>query len=158
MGATEDAMMKAIPEGLHSVTPQLNVDGAAEAIDLYKKAFGAVELSRAPDPSGKKIWHAELRIGNSVVFINDTFPEMGAVPSNINLWVYSEDVDAAFKRATDAGVAVRMPPADMFWGDRMGVVTDRWGNQWTLAQRKQDLTPDQMKQAADAFIASTKKP
>jgi PhnB protein len=151
-------MIKAIPEGLHSVTPQLNVDGAAEAIELYKQAFGAVELARAPDPSGKKIWHAELRIGNSVIFINDTFPEMGSVPSSVNLWVYSEDVDAAFKRATDAGVAVRMPLADMFWGDRMGAVTDRWGNQWTLAQRKLDLTPDQMKQAADEFIAGAKKP
>lgn len=151
-------MTKAIPEGLHAVTPQLTVDGAAEAIEFYKKAFGAVETSRAPDPSGTKVWHAELRIGDSALFINDAFPDMGGPANKTRLWVYSEDVDAAFRRATDAGVQVRMPLGDMFWGDRLGTVTDRWGNEWTLAQRKQDLTPQQMKAAGDEFIASMKKP
>jgi PhnB protein len=149
-------MIKAIPEGLHSVTPALAIAGAAEAIELYKKAFGAVEKFRAPDPSGQKIWHAELRIGDSVVFVNDAFPEMGSGPTKTSLWLYSEDVDAAFKRATDAGVEVRMPLGDMFWGDRMGTVVDHWGNQWTLAQHKQDLTPEQMKKAEQEFVASMK--
>jgi uncharacterized glyoxalase superfamily protein PhnB len=153
----ELAMAKAIPEGLHSVTPALCVDGAAEAIEFYKKAFGAEERMRAPDPSGKKIWHADFRIGNSVVFINDTFPEMGGGPNKTRLWIYTENVDALFKRATDAGCQVKMPLGDMFWGDRMGVLVDKWGNEWSLAQHVKDMTPAEMKAAQDAFVASMKK-
>jgi PhnB protein len=145
---------KPIPDGLHSVTPQLSIDGAAEAIEFYKKAFGAEELDRAPDPSGKKIWHASIRIGNSVVFVNDTFPEMGAGGANpSSLWIYSDGVDAAFKRAVDAGAEVKMPLSDMFWGDRMGSLLDRWGNRWTLAQRTKDLSPADLKRAAAAAAA-----
>jgi PhnB protein len=143
-------MAKPIPDGMHSVTPQLSIDGAAEALEFYKKAFGATEIDRAPDPSGKKIWHASIRIGNSVVFVNDTFPEMGSGANPSSLWIYSEDVDAAFKRAVDAGAQVKMPLSDMFWGDRMASLMDKWGNRWTLAQRVKDMTPDEMKSASEA--------
>ncbi len=141
-------MTQAIPEGQHSVTPQLTVDGAADAIAFYKKAFGAEEIQRAPDPSGKKIWHAAIRIGNSTIFINDAFPEMGAAPLVSSLWIYTAGVDAAFKRAVDAGAQVKMPLADMFWGDRMGSLVDRWGNRWTLAQHTKDLSPEEMRGAS----------
>jgi uncharacterized glyoxalase superfamily protein PhnB len=145
-------MAKAIPEGLHSITPQLSIDGATEAIALYQKAFGAEEVTRAPDPSGKKVWHAALRIGNSQIFVNDTFPEMGGTPSEANLWLYVDGVDAAYKRAVDAGCKVVMPLTDMFWGDRTGTVSDRWGNRWNLSQHMKDLTPAEMQKAQDEFV------
>jgi PhnB protein len=150
-------MAKAIPEGLRSLTPALNIDGAAEAMEFYKRAFGAVESARAMDPSGQKVWHAEMRIGDSAFFLNDVAPEMGNKPSHSSMWIYTDRVDAAFKQAVDAGAQVRMPIGDMFWGDRMGSVADRWGNQWTFAQHMKDLTPQEMQAAQDAFVASMKK-
>jgi uncharacterized glyoxalase superfamily protein PhnB len=150
-------MTKPVPEGLHTVTAQLNVEGAADAIEFYKKAFGAVEVMRAPDPSGKKIWHAHIRIGDSAIFINDTFPDMGGGANKTSLWIYTDKVDAAYKRAVDAGCTVRMALADMFWGDRMGSLTDKWGNDWTIAQHMKDLSPEEMKKAQDAFVAQMKK-
>jgi uncharacterized glyoxalase superfamily protein PhnB len=149
--------VNAVPAGLHTITPQLSLEGAAEAIDFYRKAFGAEETMRAPDPSGKKIWHAQIRIGSSNLFVNDTFPEMGAGATKSQLWIYVDGVDAAFKRATDAGCTVKMPLADMFWGDRLGCVVDKWGNEWSIAQHMKDLTPDEMKKAEDAFVAQMKK-
>jgi uncharacterized glyoxalase superfamily protein PhnB len=150
-------MAKAVPEGLRTLTPALTVEGAAQAIEFYKKAFGAVELMRAPDPTGQKIWHASLRIGDSQFFINDPFPDMGGGANKTRLWIYLEGVDAAFKRAVDAGAQAKMPVADMFWGDRLGTVMDRWGNEWTIAQHTKDLTPDEVKKAQDAFVAQMKK-
>jgi uncharacterized glyoxalase superfamily protein PhnB len=150
-------MAKPVPEGLHTVTPSLSVDGAAEAIDFYKRAFGAEEVMRAPDPSGKKVWHAMVRIGDSSLFVNDTFPEMGAGPSHSSLWLYLPNVDAAFKRAIDAGCNVVMPLGDMFWGDRMGTVTDKWGIRWTLATHVKDMTPAEMQKAQEDFIKSMPK-
>ena len=150
-------MAKAIPEGMHTVTPAITVDGCAEAIETWKKAFGAEELARAPDPTGKKIWHAALRIGDSTIFTSDAAPEMGNQPWKTRLWLYFENVDAAFKRATGAGLTATMPPTDMFWGDRMGVVNDRWGNQWTLAQHVKDMTPGEMQKAQDDFVAQQAK-
>src|SRR5271170_7367732 len=149
--------VKRVPEGMHTVTAQLAVEGAADAIAFYKKAFGAEEVMRAPDPSGKKIWHAQIRIGDSQIFVNDVFPEMGGGPGSARLWVYVENVDSLFKRAADAGAVVKMPLADMFWGDRIGCVVDKWGNEWNLAQHIKDLTPDEMKKAQDAFVAGMKK-
>jgi len=146
-----------IPEGLHTITPSLSVEGAAEAIEFYKRAFGAEERSRAPDPTGKKIWHAELRIGNSVFFINDTAPEMGATPSFSSLWIYTADADALFDRAARAGAKVTMPMADMFWGDRMGMLVDRWNIKWAIAKRVKTLTPAEAKAAQDAFVAEMAK-
>jgi uncharacterized glyoxalase superfamily protein PhnB len=153
----EDVMVKAIPEGMHTVTPQLTVEGAAEAIEFYKKALGARENMRAPDPSGKKIWHSSLSIGDSTIFLNDAFPEMGGNAHPTNLWLYFDNVDAAFKRAVDAGMKVMMPLADQFWGDRMGHVSDRWGNRWTLAQHVKDMSPEDMKKAQDSAVAEWNK-
>jgi uncharacterized glyoxalase superfamily protein PhnB len=150
-------MAKAIPEGLRTITPQIAVEGCADAIEFWKKAFGAEEVMRAPDPSGKKVWHAHLRIGDSAFFCNDVFPEMGARAVPASLWIYLDGVDKAWKRAVDAGCKVTMPIADMFWGDRMGTVTDKWGIQWTIAQHMKDLTPEQIQKAQDEFVKSMPK-
>ena len=150
------AKARPIPEGLHSVTPQLTLKGCAEAIEFFKKAFGAVELSRAIDPSGTKVWHAALRIGDSTIFCNDDFPEMGSGPKTSQLWIYGDDVDARWKRAVDAGAKVLMPLGDMFWGDRMGTLGDAWGNQWSLSQRIKEMTPEEMKKAGEAFAAAAR--
>ena len=151
-------MTRSIPEGLRSVTPQLSLEGAAEAIELYKQALGAVEHSRAVDPSGKKIWHAQLQIGDAAVFVNDTFPEMGAgTPQVATLWIYGDDVDGRWKRAVDAGMQVKYPLQDQFWGDRTGSLTDRWGVSWTLGQRMKNLTPDELKKAEADFLAQMAK-
>jgi PhnB protein len=150
-------MAKAVPDGMHTLTPQLAMDGCDKAIEWYKKAFGAELLSRAPDPSGKKVWHAAMRVGNSTFFVNDVFPEMGGGAQTANLWLYTENVDQWFKRATEAGAKVKMPMADMFWGDRMGTVMDPFGNTWNLTQHMKDMTPEEMKKAGEAFAASMKK-
>jgi len=151
-------MVRAIPEGFHSVTPHLTVRGAARAIDFYERAFGAQELGRMPAPGGEKVMHAAVRIANSVVMLNDEFPDMGSrspealggTPVTIHLYV--EDVDVVFKRAVAAGATARMPPADMFWGDRYGKVVDPFGHEWSIATHKEDLTPEEMgKRAAAAF-------
>jgi len=151
------ATVKAIPAGFHTVTPVITVEGCAEAIQTWKKAFGAEEVARAPDPTGKKIWHAALRIGDSTIFTSDAAPEMCNQASKTKLWLYFENVDSAFKRATGAGLTATMPPADMFWGDRMGAVTDKWGNSWTLAQHVKDMSPAEMKKAQDEFVAQQAK-
>lgn len=151
------AQVQAIPEGLHTLTPQLTIDGCDRAIDWYQRVFSAEVRSRAPDPSGKKVWHAELRIGNSVVFLNDTFPEMGGKPETASIWLYAEDIDTWWKRVVDAGAKVVMPLSDMFWGDRTGTVVDPFGNRWNLAQRMKNLSSAEMKQAQDAFVASQQK-
>src|SRR5262249_45635463 len=152
------AKVRPVPEGMHTVTPVLTIDGAAAAIDFYKKAFGAEELARAPDPSGKKIWHAAIRIGDSTIFLSDPFPDMGGPPARPTaLWLYVDGVDAAFKRAGDAGCQAAMPPTDMFWGDRFSKVVDRWGIEWEIAQHVKDLTPEEMKQAQDEAVAQMKK-
>src|SRR5262249_37292873 len=120
------------------------VDGADQAIDFFQRAFGAEVRMRAPDPSGKKVMHGDLRIGSSVFFVNDVFPEMGGFRQTAALWLYVEGVDAAFDRAVKAGATVKMPPMDMFWGDRMCSVSDPFGNTWNLAQHVKDMTPDEM--------------
>ena len=148
-----------IPVGFHTVTPQLTLDNAAEAIDWYKKAFGAEEMSRAIGPDGK-IMHAELRIGDSRLMVNDAMmgskgpKTMGGSP--ISLWVYVDDVDSFFNRAVAAGAQVPPGPmgavADQFWGDRCGMVIDPAGYRWTIATRKEDLTPEEIKQRQDEFM------
>ena len=151
--------VQAVPEGHHTVTPQLSIEGAAKAIDFYKQALGAEEIMRAPDPSGQKIWHATLRIGNSLIFVNDVFPEMGpgAEQSRSSLWLYLPDVDASYKRAVDAGATGAMPPADTFWGDRMSVIRDPFGQRWTFATHVKDMTPEEIKAAEQAFVEEMKK-
>lgn len=145
-----------IPEGYRTITPHLWIDGAARAIDFYRNAFGAVEIDRAPDPSGQKIWHASLRIGDSMIFVNDVFPEMGGAASKSSLWLYVPDVDAWYKRAVDAGATGQSPPSDMFWGDRVGQVVDPFGLMWTIATRIKNMTPEDMQQAQDAMAAQMK--
>ena len=151
------AKVNPVPQGMHTLTSQLTLSGAAEAIEFYKKALGAEEIDRAIDPSGKKIWHAMLKIGDSMLFVNDDMPEMGANPQPARLWIYSDNVDARFKRATDAGMKPVMPPMDMFWGDRMGAVVDKWNVQWNFAQRVKEMTKEEQRQAGEEFAKSQMK-
>jgi uncharacterized glyoxalase superfamily protein PhnB len=153
------AKVKPIPEGYHSLTPHIVVRGAAEAIEFYKKAFGAVELRRSPMPDGKKLIHADLLIGDSHLLLVDDMPEMGchapfepgATPVTLHLFV--EDVDAVYERAVAAGARATMPPADMFWGDRYGKLVDPFGHEWSLATHKEDLTPEEMQKRSDEMFA-----
>ena len=148
-----------IPEGFHTVTPQMLFDNAAQAIDWYKKALGAEEKARAVGPDGK-IMHAELQIGNSRIMVNDAMggsksaKALGGTP--ISLWVYVQDCDALFKRAVTAGAQVAPGPmgqlADQFWGDRTGTFADPYGYQWTIATRKEDLSRDEMDRRAREFF------
>ena len=146
---------RAVPEGYHNVTPQLTLDHAAEAIDWYKKALGAEEISRSVGPDGK-IMHAEIRIGDSRIMLNDAL--MGAKGpaayggSPASLWLFVEDCDALFNRAVGAGAKVGMPIADQFWGDRMGNVADPYGYTWSIATRKEDLTLEEMNRRAAEFF------
>jgi PhnB protein len=145
-----------IPSGFHTLTPHLVVKGASQAIEFYKKAFGAEEIGRAPSPDGKSIMHAELKIGDSRLMLVDEFPEMdcrgpqsiGGTPVTIHMYV--KDADAAFSRAVAAGAQVRMPLADMFWGDRYGVLTDPFGHAWSIATHKEDVTPEEAAKRAQA--------
>ena len=152
------AKVKAIPEGYHTITPNLVVADAAKAIDFYKKAFGATEIARMPGPNGG-IMHAELRIGDSVFMLGEEMPEMGAKGpktlggSPVSLYVYVENVDAAWDRAIKAGATTVMPLADMFWGDRAGWLEDPFGHKWALAQHVKDLTPEEMQKGQEAFFA-----
>lgn len=138
-----------IPEGYHSLTPYLILDGAAEAIAYYKAAFGATELMRLPMPGGK-IGHAELQIGDSRFMLADEFPEMGARGpksiggSPVGLCLYLPDVDAAFARAVAAGGTVERPVADQFYGDRAGTLVDPFGHKWTLATHTEDVSAEEM--------------
>jgi len=149
----------AVPEGLHTLTPHLILDDAARAIDWYKKALGAVEVSRSPGPDGK-IMHAQIRIGDSAIYLND---EMGGGKSAkarggspISMWLYVDDCDALFNRAVAAGATVPDGPmgqiADQFWGDRAGSIVDPHGYHWTIATRKEDLTPEEIRERMDAFM------
>jgi PhnB protein len=156
-------MAKPIPDGYHTVTPYLSVKNAAQAIDLYKKAFGAVEKERMPAPDGR-IMHAELQFGDSIVMLSEEDPQRNCVsPVSLkattgSLFLYVPDVDAVFKRATEAGCKVVMPVADMFWGDRFGQVEDPSGHRWGLATHKEDLTPAEIGKRAQAFFASMGQP
>ncbi len=145
-----------VPAGYHTITAQLSIDGASAAIEFYRKAFGAEVIDRAMDPGGAKVMHGALRVGDSMLFVNDVFPEMGGEHSRSSLWLYVPDVDASHKRAVDAGATSLNAPSDMFWGDRMAHVADPFGQKWTLATRVKDMTPEEQKQAADAFFAQMK--
>jgi uncharacterized glyoxalase superfamily protein PhnB len=147
-----------IPRGFHTITPNLVYKDTAAAIDWYKKAFGAKELSRMPAPDGKSIWHAEIKIGDSILFLNDESPMGGSVaPSGprtttATMGLHVKDADAWAKRAVEAGATAVMPVADMFWGDRMGVITDPFGHNWMITTRVRDLTPKQMAAAGAEFV------
>lgn len=150
--------VKPIPEGYHTITPSLVCRNAAKAIEFYKQVFGAQEQMRMPGPGGK-IMHCELKIGDSMLFLSDEFPEMGAVAPESSggrssyLFLYVEDVDAVFNRAVTTGARVEMPVMDMFWGDRYGKITDPFGHQWGVATHKEDVTPEELKRRSEAFSA-----
>jgi uncharacterized glyoxalase superfamily protein PhnB len=149
--------VKPIPEGMHTVTPHLTCAGAADAIEFYKKAFGAIEIARMAGPGGK-LMHAMLRIGDSPIMLVDEFPEWGGTgPKTLNgtpvtIHLQVPDADAVFNSAVDAGATVKMAMADMFWGDRYGMVIDPFGHAWSIATHIKDMTPQEMEQAGrDAF-------
>lgn len=147
-----------IPAGFHTVTASLVVSDAAAAIEFYKKALGAEELMRMAMPDGK-ISHAEIKIGDSTLFVTDEVPGMSCKsPQTLggttgSLFLYVEDVDKSFQRAQDAGVKVVMPVADMFWGDRFGSLMDPYGHSWSLATHKEELKPEEIEERAKAFHA-----
>ena len=154
--------VKPIPEGFHTVTAHLVIKGAAQAIEFYKRAFGAEALSRMDGPGGT-IGHAELRIGDSIIFLADEFPgspckspqTLGGTTATLNLYV--PDVDASFKQAISAGGRETMPVADMFWGDRFGQLQDPFGHTWAILTHKEDVNPQEMEKRAQAFWAQMQK-
>jgi PhnB protein len=142
--------VKPIPEGYHAITPYLIIDGAAQAIDFYKKAFGATELFRMPDASGKRIGHAELKIGDSRIMLADEHKEigyrspkaLGGTP--VSLMLYVADVDIVIPRAVAQGAKVVQPVKDQFYGDRSGTIHDPFGHIWTVATHIKDVSSQEM--------------
>jgi PhnB protein len=147
----------ATPKGYHTVTPSLFVAGAAKAIEFYKKALGAEERMRFEGPDGK-IMHAEISVGDSIIMLADEMLDQGGRgPKTIggtpvSFFLYGENVDAAWKRAVDAGAREIVPLADQFWGDRTGCLEDPFGHHWWLAQHLEDLTPEQIRKNAETFF------
>lgn len=157
------AKVKPIPDGFRSITPHLVTRSAAQAIDFYKQAFGAVERYRMPGP-GNTIMHAEITIGDSIVMLGEESPmcpenkcpaSLGGSPTTISLYV--PDADKAFDRAVKAGANVVMPVMDMFWGDRHGMVSDPSGHRWAIMTHVKDMTPDEIMKAGEAFMSSMGK-
>jgi len=142
--------VKPIPEGYRTATPYLVVHDAAKAIDFYKRAFDAKEIMRMEGPPGK-IGHAEIRIGDSIVMLADEMPQMAAkAPQTLGgttggIFLYVTDVDAVYQNAIGAGAKAGTPPADMFWGDRFGQLTDPFGHSWSIATHKEDVAREDMK-------------
>lgn len=155
--------VSAIPKGYHSITPVLVVKGAEQAIEFYKKAFGAKELNRAYVPGGNIILHAEVQIGDSRIMLNDEFPEMNCKsPQSVGgastaLYVYVKDVDKIFTQATDAGAKVTMPLMNAFWGDRTGQLVDPYGHIWSFATRKRNLSQKEVQKAQQEWLAEIGK-
>ena len=151
--------VKPIPEGYHSVTPYLIVRGAAEAIDFYRRAFGAVELFRFPSPDGK-IGHAEIKIGDSPIMMADEYPDMGYKGpqtiggSPVSLMIYVEDVDTVFNQAVAAGATIKEALQDKFYGDRIGTVTDPFGHVWHISTHKEDVSMDEMQERMKEHTAA----
>jgi uncharacterized glyoxalase superfamily protein PhnB len=137
---------------MHSVTPHLVCAGAADAIEFYKKAFGAVELTRMPGAQGK-LMHASIRIGDSTVMLADEMPEWGSLGpkalkgSPVTIHLYVDDADAFVARAVKAGAKVTMPVDDMFWGDRYGKLEDPFGHHWSIGTHVRDVSPEEMRKA-----------
>jgi PhnB protein len=153
--------VKAVPDGFHTLTPHLIVRDAAKAIEFYKNAFGAEVLNVSPGP-GNKIIHASLKIGDSILMLNDEFPEYGALApgaagSGVSLHIYLENVDAAFARAVSAGATVKMPLMDQFWGDRYGQVMDPFGHKWSLATHNRDMSQDEIRKEQEQAFSKVPK-
>ena len=151
---------KPIPEGYRTVTPYLIIKGAAEAIEFYKRAFGAKELLRMADPHGR-VGHAEIKIGDSVIMLADEHPAMGyrgprsLGGSSVSILLYLEDVDAVFERALEAGAKAQRPVANQFYGDRTGTLEDPFGQVWTVATHVEDVPPEEMRRRAEAAMKSS---
>jgi PhnB protein len=161
--STAKPKVSAIPKGYHSITPVLIVKGAEQAIEFYKKAFGAKELHRAYVPGGNTIIHAEIQIGDSRIMLNDEFPELNCKsPQSVGgtstaLYVYVKDVEKIFVQAAASGATVTMPIMDAFWGDRTGQLIDPYGHIWSFATRKRNLSPKQMQKAQEEWLAEMAK-
>jgi uncharacterized glyoxalase superfamily protein PhnB len=149
-----------VPKGSHTLTPALVVKNCADALEFYKKAFGAKEMSRHYLPDGKTIVHAALRIGDSALMLSDEMPQMHCLsPQSVggassSLYVYVKDVDRVFDQAVKAGATPAMPVMDAFWGDRMGALIDPYGHMWSLATRKKNLSKKQIEEAGREFFTS----
>ena len=157
--STKEEMKTAkIPEGMHTVTPHLICAGAAEAIEFYKKAFGAVELSRMLSPEGN-VMHASIRIGDSVIMLNDEMPQWESFGpkslkgSPVTIHLYVENAEAVFAQAVKAGAKVTLPLEDAFWGDRYGKLEDPFGHQWSIGTHLRDVTPEEMQKAMAEMCA-----
>jgi len=155
--------VKAVPPGFHTLTPHLTVRDADKALEFYKNALGAEVLHVARMPDGK-VMHAGLRIGDSMLMLNEEFPEYGGLSplsvggTGVTIHIYTEDVDAAFNRALSAGAEVKMPLMDQFWGDRYGIVADPFGHKWSLAAHVKDMSPEEMQRAQDEAMAKMPPP
>jgi len=150
---------KPIPDGYRTATPYLIIKGAADAIEFYKRAFGATELLRMADPHGR-VGHAEIKIGDSVIMLADEHPAMGyrgprsLGGSSVSILLYLEDVDGVFERAVKAGAKAQRPVADQFYGDRSGTLEDPFGHVWTVATHVEDVPPEEMQRRAEAAMKS----
>ena len=156
--------VKAVPPGFHTLTPHLTVRNAEQALEFYKKAFGAEIGQVAHMPDGK-VMHASLKIGDSQLMLNDEMPEYGVLSpvstgsnSPVTIHIYTENVDEAFDRAVSAGAQVKMPLMDQFWGDRYGVVTDPYGHKWSLASHVKDMSPEEMEHGMKDAMAKMPPP
>ena len=148
--------IKPIPQGYHSVTPYLIIDGAAKAVEFYKKAFGASEVMRVNQPDGR-VGHAEIKIGDSIVMLADEFPEIDARSpkfyggTGVSLHIYVEDVDAMAKQAVAAGVKEVKPVKDQFYGDRTGTFQDPFGHVWHIATHKEEVSMEELQKRMAAM-------
>jgi PhnB protein len=151
--------VKPVPEGYHTVTPYLTVENAADAIEFYKRAFGATEKVRMNAPDGS-VGHAEIQIGDARVMISDPFPQSSVRPptevgkTTASIFLYVDDVDALFKQAVGAGATVEMELENMFWGDRFGTVVDPFGHVWSIASHVEDVAPEEIEERGKAAMAA----
>jgi PhnB protein len=151
---------KPVPKGYRTVTPYLIVKGAADAIEFYKRAFGATEMLRMADSQGR-VGHAEIKIGDSVIMLADEQPSMGyrgprtLGGSSVSILLYLEDVDRVFERAVKAGGRALRPVTDQFYGDRSGTLEDPFGHVWTVATHIEDVSPEEMKRRAESAMRPT---
>ena len=157
------AKVKPIPEGNHSVTAGLIVRDGKKAIEFYKTAFDAKLLNVMNGPDGKSVMHAELKIGDTKIYLGDENPDMGARSpqalggSPVSLNIYTEDCDAMFKKAVAAGATVKMPLDNMFWGDRYGKLTDPFGHEWGIATHVEDVSETEMEKRGREWFATMAK-
>jgi uncharacterized glyoxalase superfamily protein PhnB len=150
--------VKPIPAGYHALTPHLKIRGVAEAMEFYKKAFGAKEVLALRQPGGTLVMHGEMTIGDSYLMLSDENPAWGCLSplslggTGSSIHVYVDDVDAVYSRAVEAGAKGMMPPANMFWGDRYAKVTDPFGHEWAIATHVEDVPPEEIgPRAAEAM-------